>query len=187
MNSAVWEGGLCRIEVPEVKNLSIFHETIELIFEENIMKRVSKMGVSRSIDVVEVVSIASSFLLAFFDLEYYSSCVKVLAGGILRFFKDDGAPDYLENQSSLEGNIEENSRNSDMCMLLGHRLRGSGNRLRLSCVVGLLSHSISRIRAKMLYATSKDRFRHELNGIYYETQATDPTEMDLEVIKELAS
>ncbi|KAL6208754.1 hypothetical protein ACLB2K_019699 [Fragaria x ananassa] len=48
------------------------------------------------------------------------------------------------------------------------------------------SPSTSRIRAKMLYATSKDQFRRELDGIHYEIQATDPTEMDLEVIKERA-
>ncbi|KAM7462543.1 hypothetical protein LguiA_030664 [Lonicera macranthoides] len=48
------------------------------------------------------------------------------------------------------------------------------------------SPSVSRIRAKMLYATSKDRFRRELQGIHYEIQATDPTEMDLEIIKERA-
>ncbi|GAV67813.1 Cofilin_ADF domain-containing protein [Cephalotus follicularis] len=49
------------------------------------------------------------------------------------------------------------------------------------------SPSTSRIRSKMLYATSKDRFRRELNGIHYEIQATDPTEMDLEVIQERAN
>ncbi|KAG8483236.1 hypothetical protein CXB51_022188 [Gossypium anomalum] len=48
------------------------------------------------------------------------------------------------------------------------------------------SPSVSRIRSKMLYATSKDRFRRELDGIHYEIQATDPTEMDLEVIRERA-
>uniref|UniRef100_A0A1D1Y7D1 Actin-depolymerizing factor 6 n=1 Tax=Anthurium amnicola TaxID=1678845 RepID=A0A1D1Y7D1_9ARAE len=46
--------------------------------------------------------------------------------------------------------------------------------------------SISRIRAKMLYATSKDRLRRELDGIHYEIQATDPTEMDLEVLRDRA-
>jgi len=46
--------------------------------------------------------------------------------------------------------------------------------------------SSSRIRAKMLYATSRDRFRRELDGVHYEIQATDPTEMDLEVIKDRA-
>lgn len=49
------------------------------------------------------------------------------------------------------------------------------------------SPSISRIRAKMLYATSKDRFRRELDGIHYEIQATDPTEMELEVLRDRAS
>ncbi|XP_040933221.1 actin-depolymerizing factor isoform X2 [Gossypium hirsutum] len=49
------------------------------------------------------------------------------------------------------------------------------------------SPSVSRIRAKMLYATSKERFISELEGIHYEIQATDPTGMDLEVIRERAS
>lgn len=49
------------------------------------------------------------------------------------------------------------------------------------------SPSVSRIRAKMLYATSKDRFRRELQGIHYEIQATDSTEMELDVLKERAN
>ncbi|XP_058101658.1 actin-depolymerizing factor-like [Magnolia sinica] len=49
------------------------------------------------------------------------------------------------------------------------------------------SPSISRIRAKMLYATSKERFRRELDGIHYEIQATDPTEMELDVIRDRAN
>ncbi|KAK6254760.1 hypothetical protein QUC31_016486 [Theobroma cacao] len=49
------------------------------------------------------------------------------------------------------------------------------------------SPSVSRIRSKMLYATSKDRFRRELEGIHYEIQATDPTEMDLEADLELGA
>ncbi|KAG6471260.1 actin-depolymerizing factor 11 [Zingiber officinale] len=48
------------------------------------------------------------------------------------------------------------------------------------------SPAISRIRAKMLYATSKDRFRRELDGVHYELQATDPTELDLEILRERA-
>ncbi|RZC20956.1 Actin-depolymerizing factor 6 [Glycine soja] len=50
----------------------------------------------------------------------------------------------------------------------------------------LMSPSTSRIRAKMLYATTKDRFRRELDGVHYEIQATDPTEMDLEVLRDRA-
>ncbi|TMW86871.1 hypothetical protein EJD97_020763, partial [Solanum chilense] len=53
-------------------------------------------------------------------------------------------------------------------------------------VLVIRSPSVSRIRSKMLYATSKDRFRRELQGIHYEIQATDPTEVELEVLKERA-
>lgn len=51
----------------------------------------------------------------------------------------------------------------------------------------LRSPDTSRVKAKMLYASSKDRFRRELDGVHYEVQATDPTEMDIEVIKERAN
>lgn len=40
----------------------------------------------------------------------------------------------------------------------------------------------SRIREKILYATSKDGLRRVLDGIHYEVQATDPTEMGFDVI-----
>ncbi|KAL8150362.1 hypothetical protein V2J09_020170 [Rumex salicifolius] len=41
-------------------------------------------------------------------------------------------------------------------------------------------------RYAMLYATSKERIKRALDGIHYEIQATDPTEMDLEVLRERA-
>ncbi|KAJ8570707.1 hypothetical protein K7X08_037679 [Anisodus acutangulus] len=40
-----------------------------------------------------------------------------------------------------------------------------------------------RVRSKMIYASSNDRFKRELDGIQVELQATDPTEMGLDVIK----
>ncbi|PHU02037.1 Actin-depolymerizing factor 6 [Capsicum chinense] len=46
------------------------------------------------------------------------------------------------------------------------------------------SPATSRIRAKMVYATSKDAFKRELDGFHYEIQAT---EADLEVLKDRAS
>ncbi|KAJ6303168.1 hypothetical protein OIU77_017116 [Salix suchowensis] len=46
---------------------------------------------------------------------------------------------------------------------------------------------IAWVRSKMIYASSKDRFKRELDGIQVELQATDPTEMDLDVIKSRAS
>ncbi|CAN0909478.1 Actin-depolymerizing factor 2, partial [Linum grandiflorum] len=45
------------------------------------------------------------------------------------------------------------------------------------------SPDTSRVRSKMIYASSKDRFKRELDGIQIELQATDPTEMGLDVIK----
>eukprot|EP00245_Coleochaete_scutata_P010736 TRINITY_DN3849_c0_g1_i1.p2 TRINITY_DN3849_c0_g1~~TRINITY_DN3849_c0_g1_i1.p2 ORF type:complete len:139 (+),score=24.21 TRINITY_DN3849_c0_g1_i1:115-531(+) len=46
------------------------------------------------------------------------------------------------------------------------------------------SPDISPVKSKMTYASSKDRFRRELDGVHFELQATDPTEMDMDVIKE---
>uniref|UniRef100_A0ACD5Z245 Uncharacterized protein n=1 Tax=Avena sativa TaxID=4498 RepID=A0ACD5Z245_AVESA len=42
---------------------------------------------------------------------------------------------------------------------------------------------ISRVRSKMLYASSKDRFKRELDGIQVELQATDPSEMSMDIVK----
>ncbi|KAJ8565355.1 hypothetical protein K7X08_007931 [Anisodus acutangulus] len=38
----------------------------------------------------------------------------------------------------------------------------------------------ARVRSKMLYASSKDRFRREFDGVQVELQATDPSEMSLD-------
>uniref|UniRef100_J3M3C4 ADF-H domain-containing protein n=1 Tax=Oryza brachyantha TaxID=4533 RepID=J3M3C4_ORYBR len=38
------------------------------------------------------------------------------------------------------------------------------------------SPDTARVRSKMIYASSKDRFKRELDGIQVELQATDPTE-----------
>ncbi|OIT21764.1 actin-depolymerizing factor 10-like [Nicotiana tabacum] len=38
----------------------------------------------------------------------------------------------------------------------------------------------ARVRSKMLYASSKDRFRRELDGVQVELQATDASEMSLD-------
>ncbi|XP_077216210.1 actin-depolymerizing factor 1 [Tasmannia lanceolata] len=49
------------------------------------------------------------------------------------------------------------------------------------------SPDVARVRSKMLYASSKDRFKRELDGIQVELQATDPTEMSMDVIVSRAS
>ena len=41
----------------------------------------------------------------------------------------------------------------------------------------------SKVRQKMVYASSKDRFKRELDGIQVELQATDPSEMSIDIIK----
>ncbi|XWS49923.1 hypothetical protein CRYUN_Cryun12cG0044600 [Craigia yunnanensis] len=48
------------------------------------------------------------------------------------------------------------------------------------------SPDASRVRSKMLYASSKDRFRRELDGVQVEVQATDPSEMSFDIVKERA-
>lgn len=50
----------------------------------------------------------------------------------------------------------------------------------------LRSPDTAKVRSKMIYASSKDRFKRELDGIQVELQATDPTEMDLDVFRSRA-
>lgn len=38
----------------------------------------------------------------------------------------------------------------------------------------------------MVYASSKDRFKRELDGIQVELQATDPSEMSIDIVKSRA-
>ncbi|KAJ4706033.1 putative Actin depolymerizing factor [Melia azedarach] len=45
------------------------------------------------------------------------------------------------------------------------------------------SPDTSRVRSKMVYASSKDRFKRELDGIQFELQATDPSEMSLDIVR----
>ncbi|PIN15924.1 Actin depolymerizing factor [Handroanthus impetiginosus] len=39
------------------------------------------------------------------------------------------------------------------------------------------------IAYKMVYASSKDRFKRELDGIQVELQATDPSEISIDIVK----
>ncbi|KAJ4726954.1 actin-depolymerizing factor [Melia azedarach] len=41
----------------------------------------------------------------------------------------------------------------------------------------------SKVRSKMVYASSKDKFKRELDGIHVELQATDPSEMSLDIVR----
>ncbi|RAL48943.1 hypothetical protein DM860_001263 [Cuscuta australis] len=48
------------------------------------------------------------------------------------------------------------------------------------------SPETARVRSKMVYASSKDRFRRELDGVQVELQATDASEMSLDIFKNRA-
>ncbi|KAL8495295.1 hypothetical protein ACS0TY_019447 [Phlomoides rotata] len=45
------------------------------------------------------------------------------------------------------------------------------------------SPDTARVRTKMLYASSKDRFKRELDGIQVELQATDLSEVSWDILK----
>nr|CAB3459975.1 unnamed protein product [Digitaria exilis]CAB3463680.1 unnamed protein product [Digitaria exilis] len=45
------------------------------------------------------------------------------------------------------------------------------------------SPDTARVRSKMIYASSKERFKRELDGIQVELQATDSAEVGLDVIQ----
>lgn len=64
----------CRIEVPEVENLNVFQMTIELMFEEDVVKRLIKIGVYRAIDILEVVILTVSRFLYYVTLSL-NNCV----------------------------------------------------------------------------------------------------------------
>ena len=51
------------------------------------------------------------------------------------------------------------------------------------CTHARRSPDTSWVRSKMLYASSKDRFKRELDGIQVELQATDPSEMSMDIVK----
>ncbi|KAJ7970334.1 Actin-depolymerizing factor family protein [Quillaja saponaria] len=48
------------------------------------------------------------------------------------------------------------------------------------------SPDTSRVRSKMIYASSKDRFKRELDGIQVQLQSTDLTEIGLDIIESRA-
>lgn len=46
------------------------------------------------------------------------------------------------------------------------------------------SPDVAKVKSKMIYAASKDAFRKELEGIHFEIQATDASEVDISAIQE---
>ncbi|KAL6894349.1 hypothetical protein ACP4OV_008447 [Aristida adscensionis] len=50
----------------------------------------------------------------------------------------------------------------------------------------LWSPETARVRSKMLYASSNEKFKRELDGIQVELQATDASDISIEAIKDRA-
>ncbi|VFR03670.1 unnamed protein product [Cuscuta campestris] len=48
------------------------------------------------------------------------------------------------------------------------------------------SPETASVRNKMVYASSKDKFRRELDGVQVELQATDPGEMSMDIFQDRA-
>ncbi|KAH7856126.1 hypothetical protein Vadar_032986 [Vaccinium darrowii] len=73
---------------------------------------------------------------------------------------------------------EENCQKSKFSSLLGNIIKHPSISLKI-----VLSPETARVRMKMVYASSKDRFKRELDGIQVELQATDPSEMSFDIVK----
>jgi cofilin len=43
---------------------------------------------------------------------------------------------------------------------------------------------VAKVKAKMLYASSKERFRRDLDGVQLEIQATDASEIEESVLRD---
>ncbi|PPS12224.1 hypothetical protein GOBAR_AA08394 [Gossypium barbadense] len=55
-----------------------------------------------------------------------------------------------------------------------------------NCQKSKIGPGFIRVRSKMVYASSEDRFRKELDGVQVELQATDLSEMSYDIVKERA-
>ncbi|KAL5174238.1 Actin-depolymerizing factor 7 [Glycine soja] len=55
--------------------------------------------------------------------------------------------------------------------------------MHIKIIILIRSPDTSKVRMKMVYASSKDRFKRELDGIQVDMQATDPSEMSLDLVK----
>lgn len=72
---------MCRIEVPDVENLSVFREAIELMFEDDdITKRLFRIGVYRVIDVLEVSAHFPFFFPSFVSFAFEFDTVCIISG-----------------------------------------------------------------------------------------------------------
>ncbi|KAL8091406.1 hypothetical protein AgCh_033861 [Apium graveolens] len=105
--------------------------------------------------------------------------------------QDESSASHSNDEENAENSSQQNhtrkwDRSRTRDAIIGDPNAGVRTRSHYA-ISGLRSPATSRIRSKMLYATSKERFRREMDGVHYEIQATDPLEMDLEVLKDRAN
>ena len=80
---------------------------------------------------------------------------------------------------------EESHRSKWIDLFLSHGLYGFFLAAAYFPYIFHRSPDVAPVRAKMLYASSKDRFKRELD-VTYEIQATDPTEIEIKNIQDRA-
>ncbi|PKI42250.1 BTB/POZ domain-containing protein At2g13690-like [Punica granatum] len=138
---------VCRIEVPDVENLGVFRETIELMFEDDIAKSLMKIGVYRCIDVLEV-SVSILFTRG------VASCLKYIEAipwteeeeeklrGLFTRVKFDEATinDIMYRLCNVEADCEQNLAKQLVCSITSCTDQNARNELK-SLVKGLLSKS----------------------------------------------
>ncbi|KAL1823726.1 hypothetical protein DCAR_0311735 [Daucus carota subsp. sativus] len=102
-------------------------------------------------------------------------------------FKIDGQQVVVEKLGSPDESYDDftNSLPADECRyaVFDFDFTTNENVQKSKIVFVAWSPDTSRVRMKMVYASSKDRFKRELDGIQVELQATDPSEMSLDIVK----
>ncbi|CAN8252701.1 unnamed protein product [Cochlearia groenlandica] len=105
-------------------------------------------------------------------------------------FRIDGQQVVVEKLGSPEENYDDftNSLPANECRYAVYDFDFTTNENCQKSKIFFIAWSpdCSRVRMKMVYASSKDRFKRELDGIQIELQATDPSEMSFDIIKSRA-
>ncbi|KAG5403925.1 hypothetical protein IGI04_010044 [Brassica rapa subsp. trilocularis] len=105
-------------------------------------------------------------------------------------FRIDGQQVVVEKLGSPEENYDDfsNSLPANECRYAVYDFDFTTNENCQKSKIFFIAWSpdSSRVRMKMVYASSKDRFKRELDGIQVELQATDPSEMSFDIIKSRA-
>mmetsp|Transcript_9154 Transcript_9154/g.17125 ORF Transcript_9154/g.17125 Transcript_9154/m.17125 type:complete len:138 (+) Transcript_9154:69-482(+) len=128
------------------------------------------------------VAVADDCVSIFLDLKKkrkYRYLIYKIDGEKQVVLEHTGAPDapYAEFVSHLP---EEDCRYG----IYDHDYTDSEGCQKSKIVFFAWSPDVAKVKLKMIYAASKDAFRKELEGIHFEIQATDASEVDISAIQE---